>query len=122
MSSTAVMTKISQLHNNSGMLAHALHTGIKPSVQHQLARVWENVMDLYTGKVKRQAWRSLIAPQEVFIDPEAVHAYVKLQSQLSAFVTATFLNQDQESSLVHIKHFIEFICSQYGIDTTQVIS
>lgn len=122
MSTESLMVKVSNLYNNTGLLAHALHTGIKPSVQHQLSRVWECVLGIYVGDTKRKAWRSLIEPQTVFIDPEAIHAFVKLQSQLSAFITATFLQQDQEPSIAQIKHFIEYICTQYSIDPNKIIN
>lgn len=119
MSHQALMLKVSQLHNNSGMLAHALHTGIKPTVQHQLARVWECVKAM-TEEEDRKAWRDLTKPQEVFIDPESIHAYCKLQSSLSAFVTAVFLGHPHNVAVAHITYYIEYICTQCGIDHKDV--
>lgn len=118
----AKLIKISQLQHCVGLLSHAIHTGIKPTVKYQLARVWECVLDLLPEESKEsEVWRKLTEPQVVFIEPEAIHAFIKLQSQISAFITASYHDHPQGVSLAHIKHFIEFICDQYSIKVSEVI-
>lgn len=104
------MIKVSQLYNNVGMLAHALHTGINTSIEHQLMRTWECVLDIASpaleSKKKDRPKHSPI--QEVFIEPEAIHAYMKLQSSISGFAYASYLN-DTVSTLRYlesIKHYL----------------
>lgn len=119
MEQTPILVKISNLQNVTGLLAHALHTGIKPSVEHQLTRVKECVLDIVNeGGFKPQHWRNLHKPQEVFIDPESVHAFMKLQSSIAAMIQASYLNDSRTllHTLQDIDRLINYIGVQYSFN------
>lgn len=100
-----------------GMLAHAVNSGIKPSVDHQTCRVMEAVNELVTNIPNRDSWRKYADPQEVFIEPEAVHAFIKLNSAVSSFITASYLNNTAltQASVATIEHYLNVIREYHGL-------
>ena len=86
------LIKVSNLLNTMGILAHAVNSGIKPTVDHNTHRVMECVLTIVEDIPNRSSWRSLTTPQEVFIKPEAVHAFIKLTSTVSQFIAAQYHN------------------------------
>lgn len=121
--SEAFLVKASSLQNNVGLLTHALHTGIKPTVQYQLERVWNCVKELSQDSVEKKVWRNLHQAQELFIDPEAVHACMKLQSAVATYIQAIYLNDEvrTHSAIAQIKDYLEFIADQYNINHELII-
>ena len=113
--------KVSNLLNNMGMLAHAVNSGIKPTLEHQISRVWECVRDLAEGDIERKTWRDLTKPQEVFIEPVGLHAFIKLNSQTSALVAAVYHKHPTNVAVAHIKHYLEMMCESYSINHELII-
>lgn len=88
----ANIIKVSKLIEIMGLLAHAVHSGVKASVDFQTKRVREQINNIVDDLPNRENWKSYADPQEVFIDPEAVHAFIKLQSTVATFITAQYHN------------------------------
>lgn len=119
----SLLIRISNLQNNMGLLTHSLHQGIKPTVQYQLERVWICVKELSQDSVEKKVWRNLHQAQELFIDPEAVHACMKLQSAVATYIQAIYLNDEvrTHSAIAQIKDYLEFIADQYNINHELII-
>lgn len=117
MEQTPVLVKFSNLQNIMGMLAHALNSGIKPTIEHQTNRVMEVVNEIVTDIPDRKSWRAFTKPQEVFIEPESLHAYMKLNSQVSVFMNATYLNDTVTSKATTkaIEHYLNYIREYYEL-------
>lgn len=113
----ANIIKVSNLLNVMSLLAHSIHSGIKPTVDHQSKRVMEQVNEIVTDIPNRSSWRKYADPQEVFIEPEAVHAFIKLQSAVATFNTAQYLNNTAltTATVMTIEHYLNIIREQHGL-------
>lgn len=111
------IVKVSNLQNVMSLLAHSINSGIKPTVEHQTARVMECVNHIVTDIPNRDSWRKYSDPQEVFIEPEAVHAFIKLQSSVATFIHAAYLNDTllTTAQVQIIKHYLDTIRQYHGI-------
>ena len=109
--------KVSNLLSLMGMLAHSVNSGIKPSVDHQTKRVMEQVNEMVTDIPNRDSWRSYADPQEVFIEPEAVHAFIKLQSTVATFNTAFYHNTTAltQAAVITIEGYLNKIREYHGL-------
>lgn len=118
-----LMLQANSLYSNLALLARGVHTGIKPTLIYQSARVWEVAKELAGEPTDRKSWRNYADGVEVFIDPEALHAFVKLQSHCSALVAASFLNNkvEKQGQLAAIATYLEKICAIYGVTDTKSI-
>lgn len=118
--SEGLFEQISNLQNNLGMLARGIHNGVVPNIEHQLHRVIECAKDIANeGGFKPKHWRNLHAPQqEVFIEPEAEHAFIKLQSTIALFITSAHLNDSVRMlhSLNHMEAYGAVIAKAYNIN------
>lgn len=86
------LIKVRNLLNTMGFLTYAVNSGIKPIVDYHTHRVLECVLTIVEDIPNRSSWRSLTTPQEVFIEPESVHAFIKLTSTVSQFIAAQYHN------------------------------
>lgn len=113
----ANIIKVSNLLNVMSILAHAVNSGIKPTVDHNTNRVLECVMHIVEDIPNRKSWRSYTAAQEVFIEPEAVHAFIKLNSTVSQFISAQYHNDTHltTASVVTIIEYLNKIRELHGL-------
>ena len=118
MEQTPLLIKLSNLHNIMGMLAHSLHTGIKHSVDHQTNRVMAEIDGMVGDCAVQKSWASYIDEQEVFKEPEFVHAFVKLQSTVPTFITAFYLGNVAltQAAYMTIKGYLNKIRAYHGLD------
>lgn len=105
-----------------GLLARAIHSGIKPTLAAQIYRVWQLVSEMAPEAVQNRSWVDHPAPQEVFIEPESVHAYIKLQAQIALFCTTTYFKNPQFISVSYIQYYLEYLCKYYGIDHESIFN
>lgn len=116
------LVNIAELHRKSANLASALNSGLKAKIEFAVPNLWQAVAELAPEVVKDKSWRGEPSNQVVFIEPEDIHAYIKLQSAISMFITASFLNHPQVNAVAQIKHYLEFICDTHSINHEQLIT
>lgn len=105
-----------------GLLARAIHSGIKQSLESQISRVWQLVSEMAPEAVQNRSWVDHPAPQEVFIEPESIHAYIKLQAQIALFCTTTYFKNPQTVCVSYIQYYLEYLCKYYGIDHESIFN
>ena len=105
-----------------GLLARAIHSGIKQSLESQISRVWQLVSEMAPEVVEANSWEDWPPAQEVFIEPESVHAYMKLQAQIALFCTTTYFKNPQFVSVSYIRYYLEYLCKYYGIDHESIFN
>lgn len=102
--------KVSNLLNKLSLLALAINSGIKASIEVQVLNTWQCVKDLI-GDVEIPYIAT--PPQQAFIEPVAFHAFCKLNLSAGALINTTFINQSALTSAGYMKHYLELICLEY---------
>ena len=116
------LVKVAKLHRKSAELASALNSGLKIKIELAVGKLWKSVSDLAPEVVQSKLWRAESKGQHIFIEPEDIHAYIKLQSALSMLATASFLNHPQVNAVAQIKFYLEFICTTHNINHEHIIT
>lgn len=86
------LVKMTKLLSLLGKLGDAIKTGIPNSIDFQTKEIDKHMSDMVIDIPNKDRWRSYADPQEVFKDPESVHAFVKLQSSVATFNSAHYHN------------------------------
>ena len=117
MSNQTLMPASVRIHQSNARLASAINLGAVNLIESELKLLWETVSESVSEVEREEAQRiDTVFLQEVFIEPEYIHAYVKLNSALSGLVASIFLNGDTIYSIAVTKHYIERVAKAYQIN------
>ena len=113
----ALMPASVRIHQSNARLASAINLGAVNLIEDELKLLWETVSESVSEVEREEAQRiDTVLPQEVFIEPEYIHAYVKLNSALSGLVASLFLKGNTAYFLAVTKHYIERVAKAYQIN------
>ena len=117
MSNKALMPASVRIHQSNARLASAISLGAVNLIEGELKLLWETTSESVSEVEREEAQRiDIVLPQEVFIEPEYIHAYVKLNSALSGLVASIFLKGNTAYFLAVTKYYIERVAKAYQIN------
>lgn len=117
MKNKVLMPASVRIHKCNVRLATVINLGAANLIEGELKLLWEAASEAVSGVDHEEVQRiNTVLPQEVFIEPEYIHAYVKLNSALSGLVASIFLNGNTAYFLAVTKHYIERVAKTYQIN------
>lgn len=117
MQNKALMSGAVRIHQSNARLTSAINLGAVNLIESELKLLWEVASEVASGVDREEAQHiNAVLPQEVFIEPEYIHAYVKLNSALSGLVASVFLNGNTAYFLAVTRYYIERVAKAYQIN------
>lgn len=112
----AIQIKFSELLNQVSLLGLTIESD-KKMVSEQTKLIMKMVNEMVEDLPNKDKWKSYSDPQEVFIEPVSMHAYVKLISTVSTFTTAYYLNNTAltQAAVMTIKGYLNKIRKEHGL-------
>lgn len=112
----AIQIKFSELLNQVSLLGLTVETD-KKLVNEQTKLIMHTVNEMVKDIPNKDKWKSYADLQEVFIEPVSVHAYVKLVSTVSTFITAYYLNNTAltQAAVMTIKGYLNKTRKEHGL-------
>lgn len=123
MEQTSLEDNISNLLTETGALCAAIKSEVKEDIEHCCTSVLKCALAMVNEcGLKPKQGRNLDNPQVVFIEPESMHAFIKLQSSVSAYITACYLNDIimTQHALYNIEYYLGFLGTYYSFKTNPV--
>lgn len=108
--------KFSELLYQVSLLGLTVETD-KKLVNAQTKVIMNMVNEMVEDIPNKDKRKSYADPQEVFIEPVSVHAYIKLISTVSTFTTAYYLNNTAltQAAVMTIKGYLNKIRKEHGL-------
>lgn len=112
------LSNLCKLNTALSNLGHAIDANDQGAITLFAAAVWQHCVDINPNV----SMLGVYPPQYVFVGDVRLHAFLKLNSAVAAYVSATHLNHVTGVHLKAVKHYIEVVCDLNKVDSETVFT